>query len=387
MRDFTTVKKLGEKFRQQEDFCQGYAPLYQRLFGAVAGWLQADNAGTDELVVWLADAGKHRKPLAVTLLLASGLHRAILAGELPALAAYYPSVGGRRPFDDPAFAPTLRDAILEKRPALAELMVDSTIQTNETGRGLSWLLPLALTGWETVHLVDLGASAGLNLLADQRHYRLMPAHSRAASFHLGAGAPPQFESQCQGAKAYDHIRANLRPLPRIASRLGGDVRPFPLKSAADELALLSFVWPEHPERRARLQEALAVRRRLNGAIRLEALNLPEGVEDFLAAFVPADDHPVLIYNTIMALYLSDRGASLRQRIGQWALGQNRPVLWAQWEYSSEPDTVAGSWAQWTVDLWQNGRHNSQALGWAHPHGGHLRFEEMAGEGDLFAGLR
>lgn len=73
---------LVHRFRRQEQFARGYSPLYERLFAAVAGWLEADR---DTLADWLVGAAAGRQSLDVTLLLAAGLYRDILAGE-PAVA-------------------------------------------------------------------------------------------------------------------------------------------------------------------------------------------------------------------------------------------------------------------------------------------------------------
>jgi hypothetical protein len=73
--------RLAAKFRDQEDFSRDYSPLYARLFGLVAGWLEAPEADDDAVTNWLVAAGRDRRSLEVTLLLAAGLHRDVLAGE------------------------------------------------------------------------------------------------------------------------------------------------------------------------------------------------------------------------------------------------------------------------------------------------------------------
>ncbi|MFQ5436798.1 MAG: DUF2332 family protein, partial [Anaerolineae bacterium] len=88
-------------------------------------------------------------------------------------------------------------AIWARRAALAPFLQTATVQTNETGRGLAWLLPLLYTGWEGAHLVDLGASAGLNLAADGRHYQLVAGDKTVLT--MGTGQPVQFRSEIEGA--------------------------------------------------------------------------------------------------------------------------------------------------------------------------------------------
>jgi hypothetical protein len=177
--------KLARRFQDQETFASGYSPLYERLFGSVAKWLSSSEVAGDPVVSWLLQAGRGRPTLDINLLLASALHRDVLtyanaseaSSAIGHLVNYFPTAGGAHPPDDPDFEIFLRQAILDRRDTLQAFIQNAGVQTNETGRGLCWLLPLLPTGWETVHLIDLGASAGLNLVADQRRFRLISTGS------------------------------------------------------------------------------------------------------------------------------------------------------------------------------------------------------------------
>lgn len=185
--------KLRRRFYKQEEFAAGYAPLYARLFGTLVHWF--DNGPGDAVVDWLMDVGDGRSPFDIPLLLAAALHRDVLMGvpEAAALARYYPTAGGRADGQMPAFETGLRSAILARRDAITPFIQSATVQTNETGRGLVWVLPLLLTGWEAVHLVDLGAGAGLNLVADQRAFRLLDENKELIA-DLGLGTPARYKS-------------------------------------------------------------------------------------------------------------------------------------------------------------------------------------------------
>ena len=162
--------RLARRFRKQQEFTAGYSPLYSRLFGLVADWL-ATPRGHDPLADWLLHVGASRPSFEVPLLLLAGLHRDVLThvGAVTALARYFPTVGGTLPADDSPLATHFRTAILARQSHLDNFIRTATVQTNETARGLCWLLPVLSTGWAGIHLVDLGASAGLNLMADQRN--------------------------------------------------------------------------------------------------------------------------------------------------------------------------------------------------------------------------
>jgi hypothetical protein len=136
---------------------------------------------------------------------------------------------------------------------------------------------------------------------------------------------------------------------------------------------VAFVWGDQVERLARLREGLAAYHQTQPSaapVRVYPADLPAATVSFLQTHVPADPpYPVVIYNTYMTVYLADKGTSLRERIGQWAAGQNRPVLWLQWEPARdgrEPPEIG--WCAWTADLWQGGEHRRWQLGWVHPHG-------------------
>ncbi len=378
--------QLANDFRSQERFAAGYSPLYALLFGIVAGWLAAE--GPDPVVDWLLAAAAERRPFDVTLLLPAALHRDVLAGVPVAapLTPFYPSVGGTVPAAPAAdFAATLRQVILAHGDALAAFIRRANVQTNETGRGLSWLLPLAALGWPAVHLLELGASAGLNLVAEQRAYRLAAAAApETPLLALGSGAPPQFTTLARG-------QATLPPLPccpTILSRTGVDLHPFPLTTAEDELTLTAFLWADQVTRVERLREGIAALRAVEATaapVRLFPLRLPDDLPPFLASYDPAPgDTPVVVFNTTVTMYLPDRGAGLRAAIDAWAGRRAAPVLWLQWEPAGPDDgpPPEDSWFRWTADVWPNAsdehrRYHFQ-LAWVHPHGTTLAWSPQIG---------
>jgi hypothetical protein len=300
-----------------------------------------------------------------------------MPAEVTALARYFPTVGGHYHQDAPDFESILRQTVLSRRDDLATFIQNANVQTNETGRGLCWLLPVLATNWEAIHVVDLGASAGLNLMADLRAYRLVDADSEETLIDVGWARPTQFLTQCTGESKKLALLAN-RSLPRIVGRTGCDLAPFPLETAADQRTLMAFVWGDQVERMKRLQEGIEVfvqAERSDAPVMLHPIELPYELDAFLQQQVPAgSDHPVVIYNTYITTYLPDKGESLRHIISRWAESQERPVLWLQWEISREggqpPDY---GWCAWTADLWQKHNHHQWKLGWVHPHGAAAEF--------------
>lgn len=98
------------------------------------------------------------------------VHRLVLEGRAPALAEHYPTAGGTK---DPLAAwPAFRDVLVEHAAEIREGLADPP-QTNEVGRAaplVGGLLTVADATGLPIRLLEIGASAGLNLRAD--HFRL-----------------------------------------------------------------------------------------------------------------------------------------------------------------------------------------------------------------------
>ena len=372
------VDKLRRRFRRQSEFARGYSPLYARLFGLIADWMDADT-GVDPLVDWLVHAAAGRASFDVPLVLMAGLHREILHGSanVSELAAFFPTVGGTLQAEDAALPGALRTALFACQSLLEQDLRSETVQTNETGRGLCWLLPVLYPRWQAVHLVELGASAGLNLAADYRSYRLLGQDNRPLldlNFHQND--PAQFSIRCQGVLSPPARAA----LPRLLSRTGCDLHPCTLSSKADERRLASFIWGDQAGRLASLEQGIAALQavKATGApVQLYQANLPNELIPFLNRQVaPADEQPIVLFNTYLTTYLHDKGASLRPILASWAAQRRNPLLWLQWETLWEgPEPPHFGWIGWTADLWWRDEHRSWHLAWVHPHGNEVLWRD------------
>lgn len=368
--------KIIRRFRRQQEFAAGYSPLYACLFGILADWLQAE-PGNDPPADWLLQSSAGRSSFDVPLLLLAGLHREILTrpASVADLARYFPTAGGRLLPSEGDLRTAVHRALVSCRTELEAFIRSATVQTNEAARGLCWLLPLSYTGWASAHLVDLGASAGLNLIADCRRYCLTALQDEARLLDLGCGKPgEQFVVACEGA--FTPPMAKLTP--RILSRIGCDLKPVSLATARDEHMLAAFVWGDQTDRMARLRQSIAALHQVNREavpVHLYQADLPDELSRFLAKRItPLSLDPVVLYNTYLTTYLHDKGVSLQPQIACWASRLQQPVLHLQWETlwdGQEPP--AFGWVAWTADLWQNGRHHHWHLAWVHPHGTHIRW--------------
>lgn len=367
--------RLEQRFRQQQRFAAESSPLTACLCGLVAQWLERP-WGEDALGSWLVQVSANCSTMAIPMLLMAALHRLILTAEpcVQGLAAYFPTVGGYRPVNGRELQPLLRQVVTACRQQLSTAFVASTVQTNESRRGLCWLLPLLYTGWPTVHLVDLGCSAGLNLVADQRKYRLCGRGSAAGEIWLGQEGEEHFTIAYHG----DFVAPLQTTLPQMLSRLGCDRQPLRLKTEADELRLASFVWGDQVQRLHMLRQGIKALRLVEHSaapVQLVAANLPDELEAVLDAHFTRENRvAIILYNTYLTSYLACKGSNLAIYVANWAKRQEAPVLWLQWEPLRQgPTPPAIGWLGWTADLWMQGGWRRWQLAWVHPHGASIEW--------------
>ncbi|MEA2194093.1 MAG: hypothetical protein QOG42_527, partial [Solirubrobacteraceae bacterium] len=158
---------IGGLFRAWADELErdGRSPLYVELARGAAQ--DADDEG---IVATIFEDGPTTPQSVPQLRLLAALHHLVLSGGAPELARYFPSAGGDAP---PAGAWAVARRALAEHEAFIRDRAARTVQTNEPGRcaalygGLLWLSErhgLAL------RLLEIGASAGLNLNADRFRY-------------------------------------------------------------------------------------------------------------------------------------------------------------------------------------------------------------------------
>ncbi len=145
------------------------APLYHRLAAGIAA-----DAG---LAALLQRPTVQRQPV----LLFACVRALLLAGRPDeGLARFYPDLAATPDDGDPM--PAFRAFTATHADELAELLVTRSTQTNEIGRCALLLPAFGLVAAEVGPLthLDIGASAGLNLLLDRYHYTYVPGGELAA---------------------------------------------------------------------------------------------------------------------------------------------------------------------------------------------------------------
>jgi hypothetical protein len=203
------------------------------------------------------------------------------------LAEYYPSISPESQAPDDGCFPAFHEFCLDHADAIRPLLRTRRTQTNAVRRS-AVLYPaiaqVASAADGPLALVELGPSAGLNLLFDRYRYDY---DGRVVG---NSDSPVTIGSR---------VRRGDPPLPEtppaIRSRVGLDRNPLDVTDEADRDWLRALVWPEHEERRAVLDGALTVARD----------DPPELIEgDMLDDLPPVldeipSDVPVCVVNTLV----------------------------------------------------------------------------------------
>jgi hypothetical protein len=292
------------------------------------------------------DAGADNVPLR----LCGALHGLVRGGAAPDLAACYPP----HPLPDEARLWTVLETVLRRSEADLLPWLDSAPQTNEVGRSavlMAGLMAVAERFPQPVELLELGASAGLNLLLDRYRYDLGGVAAGDPSSPLRL--TPEWKGPPPPAAAV-----------AVAARAAVDLRP--VDALRDRERLLSYVWPDQPARLAQLETALT----------LAAADPPRvdrgDAASWLEAKLAAPLRPGLTRVVLHSIAFQYFPASVQERIeaavaaaGAQASGQ-APLAWLRFEFLPEDEKTS-----LRLRLWPGG--GDRLLAWAHPHGNFVRW--------------
>ena len=341
------------------------------LYGVLCSGLADDPARAD--LILLARSG-FRNPL----ILLAAVHHLLLTGTRHELGEYYATVTGRgtRQLDGGLY-PSFAAFVDEHRERIEQLVARRSTQTNEARRTVVTLPALGLVQREAgtpLALLEAGASAGLNLLADRYAFRLGD---------MAAGDP------VSAVRIDCEIQGRLRPpLPQrldVAWRIGLDINPLDVRDPETRAWLRALVWPEHRDRLELLDAALDVARRDPPLVVRGDL-----VDDLAPLVAQAPRHAALVLLTtwVLAYLEPERRRAFLATAAGLARSAGRPI----WLVAGEAESVIASlelgivrmpaegFGESTLSLHRydpDGGSEHRLLAHVHAHGRWIRWVEAA----------
>jgi hypothetical protein len=223
--------------------------------------------------------------------------------------------------------------------AIAKIIGGRAVNTNEVGRcavlrlghaEILRKLPVARFA-----LVEIGASAGLNLFWDQYRYE----------YESAAHAPIVVGDPASPVRIGCAIRGTARPplgredlfAARVDQRIGVELDPIGLDDPNDVAWLRALVWPERRERASRLDHAIAIaqaaRHRLNFSMRQGdgAALLPT-----IAAELADDEALCVVHSFTLNQFSSEARLTLDRTLSDAAAKRDVLRLGLEWERRAAP---------------------------------------------------
>jgi hypothetical protein len=305
-----TLSQRFVRFAQRE--CH-VSPLYKRLSSGIA---------RDPEVLAIAAQARRGQP--VPNLFLAAVHFLLLKGMQHPLATFYPSLSRFAVRAEDPY-PSFRAFCLEYKETIQALISSHLVQTNEVRRCGCLLPAFAVVATRALGrplaLVEIGASAGLNLLWD--HY----------GYDYGDDRPyGDSNSPVQLACA---LRGDRRPplpavLPTVATRVGLDLNPIDVSDPEAVLWLHALVWPDEEGRADLLRRALQLAQHDPPVLRAgNALDiLPEAL-----ATIPEDQALCLFHTHTVNQFSPEERVRLASRLAE--SGETRDLYRVSIEWLGE----------------------------------------------------
>jgi len=339
---------VAAAFDNQVAYCTSSgAAVTARVVAALRDLIESDEPG--ELLARIRDWPGAPLADALPLRIAGGIHSLQLRGVEPALADIY---AGRDGIDDTAvIAAAIRANEADLLPWL-----DGPPQTNEAGRSANFIAAMLWLADQGLpprfECLEIGSSAGINLMLDRYHYDLGGVQ---------VGPEPgaiRFQPEWQGDAPPD------RKI-EIVSTKGCDVAPVDLADPDQATRLKAYIWPEHTIRFERMEAAIAEAKKQ--APNLVHMNAAEFVEAELAKPQEAGTTRMLMHSIVWQYVPEDQQARVTaamEAAGAKATAE-RPLVWVALEANRVMHIH-----EMVVRYWPGGEQGVVVTR-AHPHGAWL----------------
>lgn len=348
-----STPEIVERFRQF-GATVSKAPLYERLSTLVVE--------QPSLAAPLREAPATQQ---LPVLFFAAVHCLLLSDPSQPLASHYPNIATGSSASNPLEA-DFTEFCTTNAGAIAQLVRTRNTQTNEVGRCAVFLPALAMVADEVGNLahIDVGTSAGLNLLLPRLGYQYSPG---------GVVQPDAPLTLHCGTKGNVPVPSSM---PNVTASIGVDMAPINLDDPLEVRWLESCVWPDQIERFHRLVQAIELAR--SARLDVRTGDAVDSLEQ-LVTEASRKGHPVVTNSWVLnyltperrldyVATLDDLGST---RDLSWVIAeapaQTEGLPWPQRDPSEEITVVA-------LVRWRRGQRTVQRLGSAHPHGAWLRWE-------------
>jgi hypothetical protein len=305
-------------------------------------------------------AGNVRKGQRAPNLFLAAVQYLVLTQKDNSLRVLYEDISNGIPAR-PGFFGTFKAFCLDNARQISGIISTRTVQTNEVRRCAVFLPALFLVEDKApsrqFHFLDVGCSAGLNLLWDRYHYR----------FSDGVSCGDESSALTIECDVHGDISPPLRELlPKPASRIGIEIEPVDVFNADNVIWLKSLIWPDQRYRVALLDAALAVFR--ENPPRIVVGDCAEKIPQIVSGLPDSEPVCLLFSHSANQAFRGGRGElsclleelSSSRIIFEVSLGNFR---------GGTPDLI--------LSQYERGRRTSEErLATCHPHGAWIRWSRQ-----------
>ncbi len=329
-----------QSFASQVSYCTANdAPITAALVETLAAALDPTTQTGRRVLGWAGNPVAD----ALALRLAGGVHATWQRGDAPELAPL---------FERGAGDVGIMRAFLAKEDGALQPWLDGPPQTNEPGRSaqlMTGLLEIAARHGPKLEILEIGSSAGLNLLIG--HYRIELPGIATGSVDSPVRLTPEWRGSPPPAVPIE-----------ILSARGVDIAPIDAATDTGAARLLAYIWADHAARFERMAAALTLLR--GHPPKLDAGDAVDWVEARLAEPQAQGVTRVLMHSIVWQYLGAERQARITaamEAAGAQATAA-RPLGWVRVEadrITQRHDITVRSWP---------GHGEAHLVGHAHAHG-------------------
>lgn len=320
------------------------SPFTANMLEVIRDNLKAGGALARLALPWRGEPIVDVLPLRLT----GALQMMARTGRARVLASYYPK--GGKAWDANVVAREVEQAVSSNADFVRTILARPP-QTNEIGRSAILMPAYSILARQfnlPLRILEIGASAGLNLMWDRFQYQL-------GEYHVGdMRSPVTVRAEWNGPWP------DIDRLPQVKERRGCDRTPIDLIAPGEADRLMSYMWPDQIERVTRLEGAIALAQQVRPVV--EQADAGEWLERMLATPVPGVV-TIIAHSIVWQYFSAETSARGRRAISDAGARASleAPQAWVAFEHedTTRPPSLK-------VTTWPGGE--TKTFAYAHPHG-------------------